>query len=123
MAVKTEVAELQKSEKKQIEEIKVLRTNLEHKIETLEKADDNIKLKSEEIKRLTLTRKISVENGVRVQEKTKHLEHEMKQLKETKIISSFKTKLDLPYPCDKCERTFQTAAILVKHVKNEHASI
>ena len=84
------------------------------------KKDEEIKLKDEEIQRLTCTRKISVENGIRLHEKNRKLESEIKELKEKKGHSS--TKNNLPYPCDKCDSNFKTPGLLLKHVKSNHGN-
>ena len=41
----------------------------------------------------------------------------MKDLKQRKVLIEASK---LTYPCDKCESTFKTAGLLVKHVKSQH---
>lgn len=120
--LKTEIQKIKETEKKHLKEIETLKADFKSRKETEHKEfGEEMKFKDEEIKRLTITRKISVENGTKLHERNKSLEKELKELKEKK--NSLIPLKDLPYPCDKCDRTFKTAGLLVKHVKNDHENL
>ena len=87
--------------------------------EKLNKNEERLKLKDMEIKSLFLTRKVSVDNLVKLQKMNQNLEKENKDLKKAEVVC----KENLPFPCDKCVESFQTAGNLVKHVKNQHENL
>ena len=87
--------------------------------EKLNKNEERLKLKDMEIKSLFLTRKVSVDNLVKLQKMNQNLEKENKDLKKAEVAC----KENLPFPCDKCVESFQTAGNLVKHVKNQHENL
>ena len=75
-------------------------------------------MKDKEIGSLTLTNRMSVENGTKLQKTNQQLEQELQELKIKNKTSSKDS--ELPYPCDKCSSTYKTAGLLIKHVKSEH---
>ena len=83
----------------------------------IENHDDQMKKKNEEIKSSILTRKISVENETKLQQLNQTLE---KEIEEIKVKNAPTKESKLPYPCHKCECTFKTAGLLIRHVKNDH---
>jgi hypothetical protein len=105
-------------------ETKVLRVNLEEQSisdkSALKNVEDQVKLKNQEIKSLVLTRKISVDNATKPQIANKKLEKDMEELKLNK--TSPIDEIKLPYPCDKWNFTFKSAALSIKHVKKEHGN-
>ena len=70
-----------------------------------------IKEKDEEIE-------ISADNGTKLLEIKKHLENEIKELKDNGAKSSI--DVELKYSCNKCDNNFKTAGLLRRHIKNEH---
>ena len=68
-----------------------------------------------------MTRKICVENATKLKAKIEKLEKELKELKEKGKPSN--AEKDLPYPCDKCDDTYKTAGLLIKHVKDVHTNL
>ena len=107
--------------KETYKETQELRSTLENVKATSEKSEEQIKLKDEEIKNLNFTRKLSVENEVKLQRINQQLEMEVKDLKSKSKGSSKESQL--PYPCDKCESTFKTAGLLIRHVKSQHENL
>jgi chromosome segregation ATPase len=112
--------------KKTHDENKILRATLANVKESLEESgretfQEQIKLKDDEIKNLNITRKLSADNEIKLRRINLQLEKEMKDLKSQSIGSSNQTQL--PYPCDKCEATFKTAGLLIRHVKSEHQNL
>jgi DNA repair exonuclease SbcCD ATPase subunit len=105
-------------------ENKVLKVNLENMSKAekaaIKKSDDQIELKNQEIKSLTLTRKIGVESTVKLKQINEQLEKEIGELKLKENVPNKESFPKLPYPCDKCESTFKSAGLLIKHVKSEH---
>ena len=105
-------------------ENKVLRESLKEKSNSekasLKSFEDQMKLKNEEIKSLGLTRKICVDNATKLQIANQKLENEIEELKLNKTAPIDDIKL--PYPCDKCNSTFKSAALLIKHVKRDHGN-
>ena len=83
--------------------------------EKLDEYEEKIKMKDNEIESLVLTRKVSLEYVGKLQKINQDLEQRMKDLK------SKETKL--PFPCDRCDSTFQTAGKLIRHVKSEHENL
>ena len=77
-----------------------------------------IEKKDEEIESLFLSRKMSVDNGKKLLEIKKHLENEIKELKDNGAKSSI--DVELKYSCNKCDNNFKTAGLLRRHIKNEH---
>lgn len=103
-----------------------LRATLENVKESLEESEretfhEQIKLKDDEIKNLNITRKLIADNEIKLRRINLQLEKEVKDLKSQSIGSSKQSQL--PYPCDKCESTFKTAGLLIRHVKSEHQNL
>ena len=119
--VKKDYEKLSETPKNTNKENQVLRVNLEKKSisekAAIENHDDQMKKKNEEIKSLILTRKVSVENATKLQHLNQTLE---KEIEEIKVKNAPTKESKLPYPCDKCECTFRTAGLLIKHVKSDH---
>ena len=86
----------------------------------MENYDDQIKMKNGEIKSLILTKNVSVENATKVQQLNQKLEKEIEEMKAKKDQPAKEIKL--PYPCDKCNFTFKTAALLIRQIKKEHGN-
>ena len=91
-----------------------------------------------EIKSFFLTRKVSVDNIVKLLKINQQLEKELKELNKTeqKELNELKKneqkefkelrktkQLELPYPCDKCSFAFRSAGTLVKHVQDHHEKL
>ena len=109
-----ELKEVRESEAEYKRQVETLRLNVEQLKSDQIKQDG---LKYEEIKRLIL-KKNNLENGVHLQKNDEKLKTEMKKLKEKNKVSG--CEKSLPFPCDKCNLTFKTAGILIKHVKSHH---
>ena len=123
--VKKEFEKLSENKNKMNKENQALRVNLEEKKISekadMENYDDQIKMKNQEIKSLILTRKICVENATKLQQVNQQLEKEIEELKLKKTAPNKESKL--PYPCDKCDFTFKTAGLLIRHVKSDHENM
>ena len=87
----------------------------------MNKIDDKIKIKDEEIRSLAQSKRISVENETKLQKNNHLLQKEVQELKMKYKTSS--TDGELLYPCDKCTSTFKTAGLLIKHVKSQHENL
>ena len=109
------MGEIESQTKKTTEENNLLKANLENAKAAIDKFDDILKMKDEEIRRLTLKENISEDHSIQQSE-----EH-FQEIKIKNITSSKDS--EFPYPCDKCTSTFKTAGLLIKHVKSEHAII
>ena len=83
--------------------------------EKLDEYEEKIKIKDNEIEGLVLTRKVSLEYVGKLQKINQDLEQRMKDLK------SKETKL--PFPCDRCDSTFQTAGKLIRRMKSEYENL
>ena len=68
---------------------------------------------------MKITRKLSVDHVVKLEQINQQLEKEVEDLKRNKVLSKV---TELPYPCDKCDSTFKTAGLLVRHVKEKHGN-
>ena len=69
---------------------------------------------------MVLTRKNSVDNATKLQIANQKLEKGMEKLKLNKTAPI--NEIKLPYPCDKCNFTFKTAALLIRQIKKEHGN-
>ena len=83
--------------------------------------DDQIKMKNGEIKSLISSKNVSVENATKVQQLNQKLEKEIEEMKAKKDQPAKEIKL--PYPCDKCECSFKSAGLLIRHVKSDHENM
>ena len=124
--VNIELKTLKDREKKISEENKELKAKTEERKENSDKFlkeehEERLKIKDMEIKSLIFTRKISVDNASKLQRINIKIEKEIKDLKEK--IRDDCTESALPYPCDKCDLTFQTTGLLVRHVRKEHQNL
>ena len=70
---------------------------------------------------MILTRKVSVENATKLQQLNQKLEKEIEEMRAKINLPTKESKL--PYPCDKCECTFKTAGLLIRHVKSDHENM
>ena len=126
--IELEYENLKEIERKSAQENKELRVQVE---EMRESCDDSmnqtlegqLKVKNLEIKSLTFSRKISVDNVTKLQRFNQELQQEIKDLKVQKKIACKENESDNPYPCDKCNKNYKTAGLLVKHVKIEHENL
>ena len=110
------MVETESQSKKAYEENGSLRAKLEKEKDAMNKIDDKIKMKDEEIRSLVLSKRIKVENETKLQKNNHLLQKEVQELKMKYKTSS--TDGELLYPCDKCTSTFKTAGLLIKHVKS-----
>ena len=115
------MAEIESQTKKTTEENNCLKANLEKAKVAIDKFDDILKMKDEEIKSLTLTERISEESATFLDHSNQQLDQDFQYIKMKNITTSKDS--ELPYPCDKCTSTFKTAGLLIKHVQNEHTSL
>lgn len=115
------VKDIKAVNKKILDENYLLKANLEKvkssQTEKQNELEETIEVKNKELKTLINTRKLSVEQLVRLQERNQKLEEELRDLKKFKAVHE---KTEMPYLCDKCSCTFRTAGLLVKHVENQH---
>ena len=98
-----ELKEVRESEVEYKRQIETLRLNAEQSKSDQMKRDG---LKYEEVKRLILKKNNLQENDEKIQTEDKNK------------VSGYEKSL--PFPCDKCNLTFKTAGILIKHVKSDH---
>ena len=91
------MAEIESHSKKATEEINLLRANLEKEKASIDDDDDGIKMKDDEIRSLTLTIRISVENATTLHKNNQQLEQDIQELKMKNKTSSKDS--ELPYPC------------------------
>ena len=83
-----------------------------------ESYEGQLRIKDMEIKSLISTRRVCVENASKLLKTNQKLENEIKDLKVNNKVPCKEN--EKPYPCDKCDSTFKTASLLVKHVTREH---
>ena len=124
--VNMELKTLKEKENKITEENKKLKAKTEERKEPSdeflkEEHEEQLKLKDMEIKSLMFTRKVCVDNASKLQKTNINLEKEIKDLKQK--IEKDCTESVLPYPCDKCDLTYKTAGLLVRHVRKEHQNL
>ena len=117
------IKEIKQVNMKILEENYLLKANLENikpsEREKLDEYERKIKIKEKEIESLKITRKLSVDHVVKLEQINQQLEKEVEDLKRNKVLSKV---TELPYPCDKCDSTFKTAGLLVRHVKEKHGN-
>ena len=121
-----ELKNLNELEKKTTDENRVLREKVEKRDETYNQStketfEEKLKIKNMEIKSLMFSRKVSVDNGMKLQRINQQLEKEVKDLKVKLKVSSKESKQ--PFPCDKCDSSYKTAGLLIRHVKTEHENL
>ena len=66
-----------------------------------------------------------MDNLTKLQKFNQQMQNEISDLKEKNKVNckEQENESELPYPCDKCNSSYKTAGLLVKHVKNEHENL
>ena len=111
----------EKSESQKIKEIKtvnmkILDENYLLKAK-LEDAKSSLKVGKEDFENQTKIKESEVKN---LKEIIQKLENRVQVVEKKEAMCK---EIQLPFPCDKCESTFQTAGLLVVHVKNQHRTM